>query len=156
MVSKLSYTIALGLVKGGNTFQGRVTIYYTLSKIRQDYVEGRDNRNCLFIDYKGKKINSIRFNTQYVDLNANNIEKNDKIYIPAAHQKVGSNKAEIEFESFYVKNHRGFHHFEDTANNGDEYVFTKLEPNFAHTCFPCFDQPDLKASHKTLILAPMG
>ena len=63
MVSKLSYTIALGLVKGGNTFQGRVTIYYTLSKIRQDYVEGRDNRNCLFIDYKGKKINSIRFNT---------------------------------------------------------------------------------------------
>ena len=35
-----------------------------------------------------------------------------------------------------------------------EYVYSFLAPDFCHIIFPCFDQPDLKATHKTCIVAP--
>ena len=62
VVSDVSYVLALGLIKGGTTFNGKVTIDYTLSKKSPAYAEGSDNSNCLFIDYKGKFIKSITIN----------------------------------------------------------------------------------------------
>ena len=63
------------------------------------------------------------------------------------------NKAVIDFETFYVNDCQGFQYFQDKAD-GSEYVYTELEPDYCHIVFPCFDQPDLKAPHKTVILAP--
>ena len=55
VVSNVSYVISLGLLKGGETFNGRILIDFDISKIQDDdFVEGGDNSKCLFIDYKGK------------------------------------------------------------------------------------------------------
>ena len=40
------------------------------------------------------------------------------------------------------------------AAEDSEYVYTKLEPDYCHNCFPCFDQPDLKGALKAVVLAP--
>lgn len=58
----------------------------------------------------------------------------------------------IEFESFYINDCQGFQYFKD-EQDGTEYVYTELEPDYCHICFPCFDQPDLKAAHKSCVLA---
>lgn len=44
-------------------------------------------------------------------------------------------------------------YFRDDAD-GSEYIYSELEPDYCHIIFPCFDQPDLKATHKTCIVAP--
>lgn len=58
----------------------------------------------------------------------------------------------IDFESKYITDCQGFQYFKD-ASDGEEYVYTELEPDYCHICFPCFDQPDLKACQKMLIVA---
>ena len=59
----------------------------------------------------------------------------------------------IEFETYYITDCQGFQYFRDDAD-GSEYVYTELEPDYCHICFPCFDQPDLKATHKSCVVAP--
>ena len=66
VVSDVSYTLVMGLVKGGGTFHGKVTIDYKLSKVSQAYQVDGDNTTCLFIDYKGKHIRSISVNGQAI------------------------------------------------------------------------------------------
>ena len=62
LVSDVNYVLVLGLLKGGQTFNGKVTIDYTLSKVAPAYVPNGDNKECLFIDFKGKLIRSIIVN----------------------------------------------------------------------------------------------
>lgn len=60
----------------------------------------------------------------------------------------------IDFETYFVTDCQGFQYFKDEEDNS-EYIYTELEPDYCHICFPCFDQPDLKAPHKTCIVAPV-
>lgn len=112
-----------------------------------------NNSDCLFIDYKGKNIKSITVNGSKVGPDTPNLWVNHRIYIPTALQKAGKNHVDIEFESAFVTDCQGFQHFRDDAD-GSEYIYTELEPDYCHIVFPCFDQPDLKAPHKTCIFAP--
>ena len=59
----------------------------------------------------------------------------------------------IEFETNYVNDCQGMQYFKDDAD-GSEYIYTELEPDYCHIVFPCFDQPDLKATHKSCVIAP--
>lgn len=152
LVSDVSYTLALGLVKGGETFSGKVTIDWSQLNVAPDFVDGGDNKECLFIDYKGKYIKSIVVNGTKVPQNTKNLWRNHRIYVPAKYQKEGSNRAVIEFETFYITDCQGFQYFKDEDDS--EYIYTELEPDYCHIVFPCFDQPDLKGQHKTCILAP--
>ena len=86
----MNYVLTIGLVKGGQTFHGKVTIDYTLSqKAPSDFVEGGDNSKCLFIDYKGKLIKSLTINGQRLGPDTPNVWNNHRIYVPLAQQKVG-------------------------------------------------------------------
>ena len=80
----MSYVLALGLIKGGTTFHGKVSIDYNLSKKSPAFVAGGDNSNCLFIDYKGKLIKSITINGKAIGRNTPNLWLNHRIYIPVA------------------------------------------------------------------------
>lgn len=109
LVSDVSYNIILGLVKGGKTYHGKITIDYKLNAVAPAYVPDGDNTKCLFIDYKGKEIRSITVNdVQLTSGNAENLWINHRIYIPPSFQKVGSNRAVIEFETYYVTDCQGF------------------------------------------------
>lgn len=106
----------------------------------------------MFIDFKGKTIHKILVNGKQIKRNTPRIWENHRIYIPYKNQKVGQNQVVIEFESYYVNDCQGFQYFKDDKD-GSEYVYTELEPAHCHIVFPCFDQPDLKAAHKTCIIA---
>ena len=105
----------------------------------------------MFIDYKGKYIKSLAINGAQVDLKQPNLWSNHRIYVPPANQKVGENVAEIEFESFYVNDCQGMQYFKDDQDSS-EYMYSELEPDYSHIIFPCFDQPNLKATHESWIL----
>ena len=111
LVSEVNYTLALGLVKGGQTFHGKVTIDWSQSRVAPDFVDDGDNKDCLFIDYKGKFIKSLVINGTTVPQNTKNLWRNHRIYIPAEYQKKGINHVVIDFETFYVKDCQGFQYF---------------------------------------------
>ena len=85
LVENVSYRMALGLIKGGETFHGKVHIDYTLLKKGNPYVADGDNSSCLFIDYKGKLIRSITVNGQELPRSTANLWYNHRIYIPVEH-----------------------------------------------------------------------
>ena len=84
-MSNVNYVLSLGLVKGGDTFHGKVTIDFTLAnKAPSDYFANGDNSKCLFIDYKGKCIKSLTVNGQKLGPSVENVWVNHRIYIPIA------------------------------------------------------------------------
>jgi aminopeptidase N len=53
----------------------------------------------------------------------------------------------------YAKNGCGLHRFVDPEDT-QEYLYTQFEAFYAHRMFPCFDQPDLKATLQLTVVAP--
>ena len=47
---------------------------------------------------------------------------------------------------------QGMQYFKDDQDNS-EYMYSMLEPDYCHIIFPCFDQPNLKATHESWILS---
>ncbi len=68
---------------------------------------------------------------------------NEHIIIPANALKQGKNRVSI---SFTVGN--------QSLNRNDEFLYTLLVPDRARTVFPCFDQPDMKATFKLALELP--
>ncbi len=56
-------------------------------------------------------------------------------------------------ENSYDATGDGFHAFID-PEDGATYLYSNLEPYSAHRIFPCFDQPDIKATYRLLVTAP--
>lgn len=63
------------------------------------------------------------------------------------------NEVEIEYDANYDHTGSGLHQFIDPEDD-EEYIYSDFEPYQAHRMFPCFDQPDLKATLKLTIEAP--
>jgi aminopeptidase N len=136
----------MALVKGGDSFLGHVVIDFNLKqKTKKMAANG-----CLFIDYKGRNIRSYKVNG--TPISNKSVFAQQRIQVPAALQNVGANTIEIFFESEFVTDCAGIHYFKDTDNS--EYIYSELEPANSHIWFPCFDQPDLKAPYKMVVLAP--
>ncbi len=70
--------------------------------------------------------------------------RKEHLLIPAKSLVTGNNKIEIEFIAG-----------EMSLNRNDDYLYTLLVPDRARTLFPCFDQPDIKASYLLSISAPL-
>eukprot|EP00331_Platyophrya_macrostoma_P003817 CAMPEP_0176407742 /NCGR_PEP_ID=MMETSP0127-20121128/1572_1 /TAXON_ID=938130 /ORGANISM="Platyophrya macrostoma, Strain WH" /LENGTH=882 /DNA_ID=CAMNT_0017786965 /DNA_START=22 /DNA_END=2670 /DNA_ORIENTATION=+ len=73
--------------------------------------------------------------------------------IPEANLKVGRNTVSIQYKNAYVTDGNGLHTFTDT--DGKQYLYSNSEPYHANKAFPCFDQPDLKASWELSVAAPV-
>ena len=41
-----------------------------------------------------------------------------------------------------------------SLNRNDDFLYTLLVPDRASTLFPCFDQPDIKATYKLSLTVP--
>ena len=66
--------------------------------------------------------------------------------IPTELLRVGeTNTAKVYFLNKYRKDGVGLHSFTDKVDS-QQYIYTQFEADFCHYVFPCFDQPDLKAT----------
>ncbi len=76
-------------------------------------------------------------------------------YLPIAADRLqaGENVLSIDFRHPYSSDGAGLTRWRD-PEDGRIYLFTDFEPYLANTLFPCFDQPDLKATYRITVEAP--
>ena len=68
---------------------------------------------------------------------------NEHIIIPSYQTKAGKNSVEVLFR---LDN--------QSLNRRDDFLYTLLVPDRARTLFPCFDQPDIKATYRLMLTVP--
>ncbi|MDR6808799.1 aminopeptidase N [Dyadobacter sp. BE34] len=70
---------------------------------------------------------------------------NEHIVIDSKHLSKGKNEVGIDFVAG-----------DQSLNRSDDYLYTLFVPDRASTCFPLFDQPNLKASYQLTLKTPEG
>ena len=100
-----------------------------------------DLSQSLYLDFKEKSQN-----IKSVSANGKNIavlHEKGHIVIPAASLISGKNTITISFIAGNL-----------SLNRNDDFLYTLLVPDRASTLFPCFDQPDIKATYKLNLTVP--
>ncbi len=99
------------------------------------------NNLPLQIDFKEQRnhLKSIQVNEQPIDI----VFENEHIIIDHSLLKEGSNKIAIAFLAGDL-----------SLNRDKDFLYTLLVPDRARTVFPCFDQPDLKATFNLTLNIP--
>ncbi len=139
-ISGVSYKLHVSLRKGDKGYKGNCKISFSYEKPR--------SKEKLIIDFIGS-ILKVLANGKEIKFEATS----SSIEIAQEDLFEGKNIIEINYENDYDLTGDGFHHFKD-PEDGEEYLFTHLEPYNAHRFWPCFDQPDLKANFKLTVDSP--
>lgn len=132
VISNISYNIQFDIpTKKENAIMGLECIDFDLSS--------RDS--SLQLDFKQPEdyIKQVTVNTQTVPYQF----ENEHIVIDPQYLKKGRNSIEIKFRAGDL-----------SLNRNDDYLYTLLVPDRARTVFPCFDQPDLKATFLLSLTMP--
>lgn len=95
----------------------------------------------VYLDFKEKtqNIKSIKVNRKNVLI----VHQNGHIIISTEDLILGRNTIAISFTAGNL-----------SLNRNDDFLYTLLVPDRASTLFPCFDQPDLKATYKLSLQVP--
>ena len=102
-----------------------------------------------FLDFTGQEVLEAHLNGAPLEIPA---DRGFRIPLPGDRLEPG-NELTIRWRNAYDRTGAGFHRFVD-PEDGETYLFTDLEPFCAHRLFPCFDQPDLKATYRLRVTAP--
>ncbi len=137
-ISNCSYAVVLDLMRGQPEYRGVVTITF------QDSGSGDT-----FLCHRGKEIASMTVNGVEVP---NPVWDGYRLTLPGEALRA-SNVVRIEYRNEYDHGGDGFHQFID-PEDGEEYLYSNFEPYEAHRLFPCFDQPDIKATYHFTVTAP--
>jgi len=141
-ISKVSYSIRLGLSAGSATFTGHLRARFTLSQSAE---------GPIFLCFRGETIHAMRLNGSDV---AKPIWTGYRLTLDHALLKRGAeNVLEVEYENPFDTGGDGVFRFVD-PEDGAEYIYTNFEPYEAHRMAPLFDQPDIKAQLTLEVLAP--
>ncbi len=141
LVSTTSYTLELALKEKAAEYQGRCIVEF-------DYRRG--DTDHLKLDFITKEIHALTLNGKATE----EYHKGDfAIYLDKNHLRAGRNMLEITYTSVFDNTGSGFHKFHDPEDDA-EYMHTDFEPYDAHRLFPCFDQPDIKASYQLTVTGP--
>jgi len=135
-VSDVAYSLHLDLERGGKSFKGDVTITFEH--------HGGDT----FIEWLGGNIEQMTANDSGVAPDWDG----ERILLAGSNLEA-RNEVHIVYERPFDHTGEGFHRFTD-PEDGAEYLYTQFEPYSAHRVFPCFDQPDLKATYAVSVTAP--
>ncbi|WP_437680199.1 aminopeptidase N [Sorangium sp. So ce131] len=136
-IGNVRYELAIDLARGARGYRGEAIAYF-------DVRGGGDT----FIDFRGRRIERLEVGGVAVEPEWSDcrVRLPGKLLDPET-------RVRIVYENDYDTTGDGFHHFRD-PEDGEEYVYSDLEPFSAHRLFPCFDQPDIKASYRLSVTAP--
>ncbi|MEP6872291.1 MAG: aminopeptidase N [Anaerolineaceae bacterium] len=137
LVSNTAYVLDIGLVRGAETYHGDVTVTFDLSTVTDT-----------FFDFRGKTIESLEVNGEQLEPSRTEFRLN----LPGS-ALAKRNTVRVVYENEYDHGGDGFHQFQD-PEDGQEYLYSNFEPYEAHRLFPCFDQPDIKATYALTVTAP--
>ncbi|MFC4475592.1 M1 family aminopeptidase [Flavobacterium chungangensis] len=95
----------------------------------------------VYLDFKEKteNIQAIEVNGKKVSI----VHENGHIVIDSSALVSGKNSISISFIAGNL-----------SLNRNDDFLYTLLVPDRASTLFPCFDQPDIKATYKLSLSVP--
>ena len=124
-INELQYAIDIDLVEN----IGKVDISFSLAKSEEIIVDFRATENILGVKLNGGEVEHRIFN--------------EHIIIPKSEIVANRNTVSIDFK---VDN--------QSLNRNEEFLYTLLVPDRARTLFPCFDQPDMKASYTLSLTIP--
>lgn len=128
-ITSISYTLHLILHK--ESFEGSCSITFTSSSIES------------WLDLNGATITSLTLNSSEVPINY------ELSRVSLQNLNIGSNLVTVTYSREYSKDGYGLHKFEEPS--GETYIYSNFEPFHAHKMFPCFDQPDLKATYSVSV-----
>ncbi|TNF71249.1 MAG: aminopeptidase N [Acidobacteria bacterium] len=137
-IGEVDYQLEIDLTSVAE-FNGRVKIELTLLHLEHPVT----------IDFSGGHIEQLQVNGQPVEADYNGYF----LTLAGGGLEVGNNVVEIDFTRPYSTDGTGLHRMTDPLD-GRSYLYTFLWPAYANRLFPCFDQPDLKASYRLEVLAP--
>jgi aminopeptidase N len=109
---------------------GRVEIEFEISELYD-----------LPLDFRGADSALINVTSNYRQLNLS--LNNGHIIIPKGYLQNGQNKISIDFIAG-----------DASLNRKEDFLYSLLVPDRASTVFPCFDQPDLKATFNLTLQTP--
>lgn len=106
-----------------------------------NFLYKRNVSKNLYLDFNvsADHLKSVKVNQKKAEV----VIENEHIAIPDNLLITGKNEIEIEFIAGDL-----------SLNRNDEYLYTLFVPDRASTCFPGFDQPDLKASFTLSLSVP--
>ncbi len=132
-VSDVDYTLHFSLPEQKDErVVGEETLSLNLKEVEPiilDFREGADHVLSMTVNGNEEKV-------RYV---------NEHIVIPEHNLREGRNEIEINFVAG-----------DQSLNRSEEYLYTLLVPERARTVFPCFDQPDMKATFRLCLDLPIG
>lgn len=124
-IEGLQYGIDIDLVEN----RGKVDISLNLKQKGDIVVDFRATENILDVELNGKAVEHEIYN--------------EHIVIASSDVEATENIVSITFS---VDN--------QSLNRNEEFLYTLLVPDRARTLFPCFDQPDMKASYTLSLTIP--
>ncbi|HVL33132.1 MAG TPA: aminopeptidase N [Actinomycetota bacterium] len=139
ILDNITYDIALDLTEGEERFGCETTIRFTCS----------EPGASTFLDYTAPEVVSITLNGNDVPVSAHT-----GFRIPLADLEA-ENELKVVGTSAFSRSGTGLHFFRDPVDK-NPYLHTQCEAREAHKIFPCFDQPDLKATFQLSVRAPGG
>ncbi|TGM29629.1 aminopeptidase N [Leptospira levettii] len=137
-IENIKYNLEINL-SPKESFTGKVNIDFVGKKIRD-----------LRLDYFQGEIKSIILNGETLT----DFEyKKGQVQLPSNRLMIGNNTLSVSFETPYAKTGNGLHKFLD-PDDKETYIYSQFEAFHANKMFPCFDQPDLKATFQLQVTAP--
>ena len=131
------YEVLLDVSGGAESFIATTKVSFDCNKVGYES----------FIDAVGKRIISATLNGQSVDVSNYDGES---VFLKNLQ---ASNELVIEIEAIYSKSGEGLQRSVDPVDN-EVYLYSQGETAFIRNMYPCFDQPDLKATFAFTAIAP--
>lgn len=145
--SKVHYDLSISLTPGAEMLKGWERIRVTVD----------DHTEKIILDWRTNPVKEGQpkprvWNITLNDKVAKVREINEHLVIDGA--KKGENTIRFRFESPIATSGSAVTRYVDREDNS-EYIYTLFVPSDASTAFPCFDQPDLKATFVLELNVPL-
>ena len=132
-----SYVVTIDVCQGPENFIAKSIVKFSCNKPGYD----------TFIDAVGKRIISAKLNGVDVDVASYDGES---VFLKGL---AAENELVIEILGDYSKTGEGLQYSVDPADN-EVYLYSQGETAYIRKMYPCFDQPDLKATFQLTVTAP--